>query len=99
MILPVDSEHSAVFQAMQAGSPDEVKKVILTSSGGPFRKAAPAEIENATLEQALSHPVWDMGPKITIDSATMMNKALEIIEAHWLFSLPVDKIEVLIPPE
>jgi len=99
MILPVDSEHSAVFQAMQAGSPDEVKKVILTSSGGPFRKAAPAEIENATLEQALSHPVWDMGPKITIDSATMMNKALEIIEAHWLFSLPVDKIEVLIHPE
>lgn len=98
-ILPVDSEHSAIFQAMQAGKHDEVSKIILTSSGGPFRKMSPEEIENVTLEQALSHPVWDMGPKITIDSATMMNKALEVIEAHWLFDMPVDKIEVLIHPE
>ncbi len=98
-ILPVDSEHSAIFQAMQAGSREEVSKIILTSSGGPFRKATIEEIQNATLEEALSHPVWDMGPKITVDSATMMNKALEVIEAHWLFDMPVDKIEVLIHPE
>jgi len=98
-ILPVDSEHSAIFQAMQAGSREEVSKIILTSSGGPFRKATVAEIEKVTLEEALSHPVWDMGPKITVDSATMMNKALEVIEAHWLFDMPVDKIEVLIHPE
>jgi 1-deoxy-D-xylulose-5-phosphate reductoisomerase len=99
LILPVDSEHSAIFQAMQAGRHEEVCKIILTSSGGPFRKMGLEEIENVTLEQALSHPVWDMGPKITIDSATMMNKALEVIEAHWLFDMPVDKIEVLIHPE
>ncbi|GAI43994.1 unnamed protein product, partial [marine sediment metagenome] len=94
-ILPVDSEHSAIFQAMQAGSREEVSKIILTSSGGPFRKATIEEIQNATLEEALSHPVWDMGPKVTVDSATMINKALEVIEAHWLFDMPVDKIEVL----
>ena len=98
-LLPVDSEHSAIFQAMQAGSREEVNKIILTSSGGPFRKMSIEEIQNVTLEQALSHPVWDMGTKITVDSATMMNKALEIIEAHWLFDMPVDKIEVLIHPE
>jgi 1-deoxy-D-xylulose-5-phosphate reductoisomerase len=98
-LLPVDSEHSAIFQAMQAGRGDEVNKIILTSSGGPFRKMSIEEIQNVTLEQALSHPVWDMGTKITVDSATMMNKALEIIEAHWLFNMPVDKIEVLIHPE
>ncbi|MFZ0035071.1 MAG: 1-deoxy-D-xylulose-5-phosphate reductoisomerase [Sedimentisphaerales bacterium] len=99
VILPVDSEHSAIFQAMQAGSREEVSKIILTSSGGPFRKMSPETIENVTLEQALSHPVWDMGPKITVDSATMMNKALEVIEAHWLFDMPVEKIEILIHPE
>jgi 1-deoxy-D-xylulose-5-phosphate reductoisomerase len=98
-ILPVDSEHSAIFQAMQAGSHEEVSRIILTSSGGPFREASNADIQNATLEEALSHPVWDMGPKITVDSATMMNKALEVIEAHWLFDMPVDKIDVLIHPE
>lgn len=98
-ILPIDSEHSAIFQAMQAGSHDEVSKIVLTSSGGPFRNATAEEIENVTLEDALAHPTWDMGPKITIDSATMMNKALEVIEAHWLFDMPVDKIEVLIHPE
>jgi 1-deoxy-D-xylulose-5-phosphate reductoisomerase len=98
-ILPVDSEHSAIFQAMQAGKPGEVAKIILTASGGPFRELSVDEIKDVTLEQALAHPTWDMGPKITIDSATMMNKALEIIEARWLFDLPVEKIEVLIHPE
>jgi 1-deoxy-D-xylulose-5-phosphate reductoisomerase len=98
-ILPVDSEHSAIFQAMQAGKPGEVAKIILTASGGPFRELSVDEIKNVTLEQALAHPTWDMGPKITIDSATMMNKALEVIEARWLFDVPVEKIEVLIHPE
>jgi 1-deoxy-D-xylulose-5-phosphate reductoisomerase len=98
-ILPVDSEHSAVFQAMQAGTADEVNKIILTASGGPFRNATRQQIEDATIEDALAHPTWNMGPKITIDSATMMNKALEVIEAHWLFKMPVDKIDVMIHPE
>lgn len=95
-LLPVDSEHSAIFQALQAGSADEVSKIILTSSGGPFRKNSRQEIETATPEQAMKHPTWDMGPKITIDSATMMNKALEIIEARWLFNIQSDQIEVVI---
>ncbi len=98
-IVPVDSEHSAIFQSMQAGTVDEVSKLILTASGGPFRGATAEEIQNVTLEQALEHPVWQMGPKVTVDSATMMNKALEVIEAHWLFAMPVEKIEVLIHPE
>jgi 1-deoxy-D-xylulose-5-phosphate reductoisomerase len=98
-LLPVDSEHSAVFQAMRSGSTREVQRILLTGSGGPFRGATPAELQEVTLEQALDHPVWNMGPKITIDSATMMNKALEVIEARWLFDVPVDKIEVLIHPE
>jgi 1-deoxy-D-xylulose-5-phosphate reductoisomerase len=98
-ILPVDSEHSAIFQAMQSGTREEVNKIILTASGGPFRGATVEDIRNVTLEQALAHPVWNMGPKITVDSATMMNKAFEIIEARWLFDMPVDKIEVLIHPE
>jgi len=99
VILPVDSEHSAVFQAMQSGSKEQVNKIILTASGGPFRQADLEDLQNVTLEQALAHPIWNMGPKITIDSATMMNKAFEIIEARWLFDLPVEKIEVLIHPE
>jgi len=98
-ILPVDSEHSAVFQALQAGTREEVSKIILTSSGGPFRGMNEEEIANVTLEQALAHPVWEMGRKITVDSATMMNKALEVIEARWLFGVGVEKIEVLIHPE
>jgi 1-deoxy-D-xylulose-5-phosphate reductoisomerase len=98
-ILPVDSEHSAVFQAMQAGDAKEVNRIILTASGGPFRGATKEQIKNATIEQALAHPTWNMGKKITIDSATMMNKALEIIEAKWLFGVPVEKIEVLVHPE
>ena len=98
-ILPVDSEHSAIFQAMRSGRHEEVSKIILTGSGGPFRKATIEEIRNVTLKEALAHPVWNMGRKITIDSATMMNKALEVIEAHWLFDVPVERIEVLIHPE
>jgi len=98
-ILPIDSEHSAICQALQSGRHEEVNKIIITTSGGPFRKLTYDDLQNVTLEQALSHPVWDMGPKITIDSATMMNKALEVIEAHWLFDMPVEKIEVLVQPE
>jgi len=98
-VLPVDSEHSAIFQAMQAGSHEEVSKIILTASGGPFRTTTAEDIQNVTLQQALCHPVWDMGPKVTIDSATMVNKACEFIAAHWLFCMPVEKIEVLIHPE
>lgn len=102
-LLPVDSEHSAIFQCLPNGNFDEiqreVKKIVLTASGGPFREATKAQIENATVKEALNHPTWDMGPKITIDSATMMNKALEIIEAHWLFGLSADQIEVIIHPQ
>jgi len=98
-LLPVDSEHSAVFQALQAGSTREVQRILLTGSGGPFRGATVEDLRDVTREQALTHPTWNMGPKITIDSATMMNKALEVIEARWLFDVPVDRIEVLIHPE
>ena len=98
-ILPVDSEHSAIFQCLQAERAEDVNKIILTASGGPFREATKTQIQQATLDQALAHPTWNMGPKITIDSATMMNKALEVIEAVWLFDVDIDKIEVLIHPE
>jgi 1-deoxy-D-xylulose-5-phosphate reductoisomerase len=98
-ILPVDSEHSAIFQAMQSGRLAEIKRVILTASGGPFRCHSMEQIEKATLADALNHPTWRMGDKITIDSATMFNKALEIIEACWLFDLPPEKIEVVVHPE
>ena len=98
-ILPVDSEHSAVFQAMQSGGAKEVNRIILTASGGPLRGATAEQIQNVTIEQALAHPTWNMGKKVTIDSATMMNKALEVIEARWLFDVPVEKIEVLVHPE
>jgi len=98
-VLPVDSEHSAIFQAMQAGAPAEVAQIILTASGGPFRTWPRQTIEHATLEDALRHPTWRMGNKITIDSATMFNKALEIIEARWLFDLPAEKIRVMVHPE
>ena len=98
-ILPVDSEHSAVFQAMQNGQRDEIRRIILTASGGPFRQHTEAELANVTVEQALDHPTWNMGPKITVDSATMMNKALEIIEARWLFDIPAEQIDVVIHPQ
>jgi 1-deoxy-D-xylulose-5-phosphate reductoisomerase len=98
-IVPVDSEHSAVFQAMAAGRREDVERIVLTASGGPFRLASFEELARATVADALNHPTWAMGPKITIDSATMMNKALEIIEAHWLFDLRPDQIDVVVHPE
>jgi 1-deoxy-D-xylulose-5-phosphate reductoisomerase len=98
-ILPVDSEHSAIFQALMAGKHNEVRRVILTSSGGPFRGRTRKELVDVTPELALKHPTWQMGPKITIDSATLMNKALEVIEARWLFQLEPDQVEVVIHPE
>ena len=98
-LVPVDSEHSAIFQALQAGRSEEVRRIYLTASGGPFYTWPAARMAAATLEESLDHPTWDMGPKITIDSATMMNKALEIVEACWLFDVPADKVEVVIHPE
>lgn len=98
-ILPVDSEHSAIFQALQAGQRHEVRRVVLTASGGPFRSFSTEQLKQVTVDDALLHPTWDMGPKITVDSATMMNKALEIIESHWLFELAADQIDVVIHPQ
>ncbi len=98
-ILPADSEHNALFQALASGNRDELIKVIITASGGPFRTWAPSDIEVATLEQALKHPNWSMGQKITIDSASMMNKGLEVIEASYLFALDANQIEVLVHPQ
>lgn len=98
-LLPVDSEHSAIFQAVQSGSASEVERIVLTASGGPFRGKTQADLEDVTADMALKHPTWRMGAKITIDSATLMNKALEIIEARWLFNLSPDQIEVIIHPE
>ncbi len=98
-LIPVDSEHSAIFQALHAGHRDDVRRIHLTASGGPFRQWSPERIAQATLADALNHPTWSMGPKITIDSATMMNKALEIIEARWLFGVLAEQIDVLIHPE
>ena len=98
-ILPVDSEHSAIFQALKAGAASEVRRVILTSSGGPFRGRTRKQLIDVTPEEASKHPTWQMGPKITIDSATLMNKALEVIEARWLFDLEPDQVEVVIHPE
>jgi 1-deoxy-D-xylulose-5-phosphate reductoisomerase len=98
-ILPVDSEHSAIFQAMQGAKPEEVERLVLTGSGGPFRGKTRADLEMVTIEQALCHPTWSMGPKITVDSATLMNKALEVIEARWLFDLDPDRIEVIVHRE
>ena len=98
-ILPVDSEHSAIHQAIQAGDPSHVHRIILTASGGPFRNHSLEQLSQVTVPEALAHPTWKMGKKITIDSATMMNKALEMIEARWLFDLAPDQIEVVIHPQ
>jgi len=109
-LLPIDSEHSAIFQCLEGQAQDAtrpatlgarpaVKRIVLTASGGPFRAAGRDQIANATVDEALNHPTWKMGRKITIDSATMMNKALEIIEAHWLFGLGADQIQVIIHPQ
>jgi 1-deoxy-D-xylulose-5-phosphate reductoisomerase len=98
-ILPVDSEHNAIHQCLRGEKHAEVKRLILTASGGPFRTKSKIEIENATLEEALNHPNWKMGDKITIDSATLMNKGLEVIEAHWLFGFGADQIDVIVHPQ
>ena len=98
-ILPIDSEHSAVFQALQAGQRADLKRIILTASGGPFRNHSAEQLARVTVEEALAHPTWAMGPKITVDSATMMNKALEIVEARWLFDLSADQIDVVVHPQ
>ena len=98
-IIPVDSEHSAIYQCLIGENLNEVEKLLITASGGPFLNKDKSFFENASVDEALNHPNWKMGSKITIDSATMMNKGLEVIEAHWLFGLPVDKIEVVIHPQ
>ena len=98
-ILPVDSEHSGLFQCMMSGKQKEIGKITITSSGGALRDASVEDIKNASVEDVLAHPTWDMGAKITVDSATLMNKALEMIEAHWLFGLDSTKIDVLIHPQ
>jgi 1-deoxy-D-xylulose-5-phosphate reductoisomerase len=98
-LLPVDSEHSAIFQALAGAPRERVRRLILTASGGPFRTWPAEQIARATVEEALRHPNWEMGPKITIDSATLMNKGLEVIEARWLFDVPPERIEVVVHPE
>jgi 1-deoxy-D-xylulose-5-phosphate reductoisomerase len=98
-LLPVDSEHSAIFQALQGSPADAVERVVLTGSGGPFRGRSRAQLAGVRVEEALRHPTWRMGPKITVDSATLMNKALEVVEARWLFGLQPERIEVVIHPE
>lgn len=98
-ILPIDSEHSAILQCLSSGKKNEVKRLILTASGGPFLKRKKKDWKNIKVNEALSHPTWEMGKKITVDSATLMNKGLEVIEAHWLFDMPADKIKVLIHPQ
>ena len=98
-ILPVDSEHSAVFQCLEGHRIADVKRLILTASGGPFRRTPAADLARVTPELALAHPTWNMGAKITIDSATLMNKGLEVIEAHWLFGVAPDRIDVVIHPQ
>ena len=98
-ILPVDSEHSAIFQCMQGNDNNRIKRILLTASGGPFRGYTAQQLQNVTLEQALNHPKWNMGSKITIDSATMMNKGFEVMEASYLFDVPADRIEVLVHRE
>ena len=98
-ILPVDSEHSAIFQCLQGENRRDLKKILLTASGGPFRNYSKEQLKNVTVEQALSHPNWNMGSKVTIDSASMMNKGFEMIEAKWLFDCPPSQIEILVHPQ
>lgn len=98
-LIPVDSEHSALFQCLVGEDPASVRRLVLTASGGPFRGLSRSEVENVTPQQALDHPTWSMGPRVTIDSATLVNKGLEVIEAHFLFGLPYDQIEVVIHPQ
>jgi 1-deoxy-D-xylulose-5-phosphate reductoisomerase len=97
-LLPVDSEHSALFQCLEGRDPDSVEALVLTASGGPFRGWSPEQLADVTPEQALAHPTWTMGPRITVDSATLANKGLELIEAHWLFGVAYERIEVVVHP-
>jgi 1-deoxy-D-xylulose-5-phosphate reductoisomerase len=98
LLLPVDSEHSAVFQCLEGRAPETVESIVLTASGGPFRNRSLADLESVTVEDALAHPTWSMGPKITVDSATLANKGLELVEAHFLFGLAYERIEVVVHP-
>jgi 1-deoxy-D-xylulose-5-phosphate reductoisomerase len=98
-VLPVDSEHNAIFQCLEGKNPCDIRRIILTASGGPFRETASEEFDSITPERALKHPTWNMGPKITIDSATLFNKGLEMIEAHWLFGVEMSRVEVVIHPQ
>lgn len=98
-LIPIDSEHSAIFQCLNGEKKSAVNRIILTSSGGPFRLFTQEQLDQATVDQALKHPTWQMGPKVTIDSSTLMNKGLEVIEAHWLFDMPLDQIDVVIHPQ
>ena len=98
-LTPVDSEHSAIFQSLRGGTEKEVKRLIITASGGPFRGKKRSELENVTLAQCLNHPNWSMGQKVTLDSSTLANKGLEVMEAHWLFDMPYDKIAVVVHPQ
>src|SRR5881628_3222010 len=98
LLLPVDSEHSAAFQCLEGRAPEQVHSLVLTASGGPFRGRVREELEDVTPAEALAHPTWNMGPKITVDSATLANKGLELIEAHFLFGLPYERIEVVVHP-
>jgi 1-deoxy-D-xylulose-5-phosphate reductoisomerase len=98
-VLPVDSEHNAIFQCLEGKQPVDVRRIILTASGGPFRETPRTAFDSITPQQALKHPTWNMGPKITIDSATLFNKGLEMIEAHWLFGVEMKRVEVVIHPQ
>jgi len=98
-LVPVDSEHSAILQCLAGRRPDEIKRLVLTASGGPFREWSSERVRAATLADALNHPTWSMGRKITVDSASLANKALEVIEAHWLFGIPYDRIDVVVHPQ
>jgi 1-deoxy-D-xylulose-5-phosphate reductoisomerase len=98
-VLPVDSEHNAIFQCLEGRDPAQVTRLILTASGGPFRRLPAAELAHVTREQALKHPTWNMGEKITIDSATLFNKGLEMIEARWLFDVPMGRVDVIVHPQ
>ena len=98
-VLPVDSEHNAIFQCLEGKDPDTVSRLILTASGGPFREYGKIDLENVSVDKALNHPTWDMGPKITVDSATLFNKGLEMIEARWLFDIEMDRVDVIVHPQ
>ena len=98
-LIPIDSEHSAIFQCLQGNNKDNIKRIVITASGGSFRELSREDLKNVTLADALNHPNWNMSPKITIDSATMMNKGFEVIEAHWLFDLPYEKIDTILHKE